>query len=127
MTLLALTTQNRRDISEHAGRCRRFLVTRLDDTGQPGPWQPIELALTDTLHEVHDGLPAPLAGVDVLITRGAGPGLARRLARSGVQVLLTTHTEPAAALQAWRAGELAPAPQVAAEGGCGHEGCGCHH
>jgi predicted Fe-Mo cluster-binding NifX family protein len=127
MTLLALTTQNRRGISDHAGRCRRFLVTRLDASGQPGPWQSVELEKADTLHEVHSGLPAPLAGVEVLITRGAGPGLARRFARSGVQVLLTAHTEPAAALQAWRAGELTPAPHRAAEGACGHDGCNCQH
>ena len=104
-----------------------MLFRSLDAAGRPGPWQAVELALHDTLHEVHDGLPAPLAGVSVLITRGAGPGLARRLARSGVQVLLTAHTDPAAALQAWRRGELAPPPPGQGEGGRADEGCGCGH
>ena len=127
MTLLAFTAQNRRQISDHAGRCRHFLVTRLGETGEPGAWETVSLARHETLHESHAGLPAPLAAVHAVITRGAGPGLARRLARSGVQVLLTEHPDPQAALQAWRAGVLTPVPTSEPAGAGAHGRCSCGH
>lgn len=135
MTLIALTTPNRRQVGEHAGRCRRFLLVHMEGARQIGQPTLVELGLDETLHATRDGLPPALRGVEVLITAGAGPGLARRLAAQGVQVLTTVLTDPAQALQAWAQGGLRPpaldeapaGPASMGDAGCGcHGGCGAH-
>lgn len=128
MTLIALTTQNRCHVSAHAGRCRRFTLARMENGQLQEEPDLVEVDIDHTLHAVHDGLPAPLHGMQVLITGGVGPGLARRLGAQGVQVLVTDLLEPREALQAGSAGVLQPPAQGNASpphGQTGHA-CNCH-
>jgi predicted Fe-Mo cluster-binding NifX family protein len=69
---IAVTSQNRRDITEHARRCRRFRVF----------------------------------GVDVPIASGIGSGLQARLARKGIEAVVTTETDPDRAVALWLAHSL---------------------
>lgn len=123
MVTIAFTTQNRSHITSHAGRCRHFMVRRIDG-GTVGDWELRSIDRTDTLHAAGDALPAALRDIEVLITAGAGPGLVARMARLGVQVIVTDVLLPEQAIAAWMAGTLpvsTPAAR-AGHGGCGH----CH-
>ena len=121
MTTIALTTQNRRHVTPHAGRCRHFMVKRVGD-GCEGEWESRALAKEQTLFSCAEGLPDALRDVDVIITASAGPGLQARLARHGVQLIITDILLPEQALAAWREGHLEvplPPPATApnADGG----------
>jgi predicted Fe-Mo cluster-binding NifX family protein len=106
MTLIALTSQNRRQVTEHAGRCRNFLVYEVqgDHIGEP---RLIELPLGSSLHETAAGQTHPLDAVDVLISASMGDGLRVKLAERGIQACVTDETDPRRALQRYLAGELA--------------------
>lgn len=129
MTTIALTTQNRRHITPHAGRCRHFMVKQVESGGE-SDWESRSLDKDHTLFSQTEGLPDALRDVDVLITAGAGPGLQTRLARLGVQLVITDILLPEQALAAWRDGSLVPLPfpvAPTAHGHCdGHCKCGEH-
>ncbi len=132
---IAVTSQNRKDITQHAGRCRNFRVFDVVDgrvTGQSLRELPKEASFHDSLPHA----PHPLDDVNLLIAGGMGQGLQSRLARKGIASLVTSETDPERAVQLWLAGSL---PQAAAhshsashehhhehdhDGDCGNCGCG---
>ena len=89
---IALTSQNRRDLTAHAGRCRHFVVYDTHSPQLPVQW--LQLPLAGTLHEADPVADHPLAGIDVLITAGAGDCLRQRLARAGIRLAIATTTSP---------------------------------
>lgn len=119
---IAVTSQNRRTVTGHAGRCRRFKLFDPVSCAEVGE---LELPLDGVLHEA-DPVPGhPLALVGTLITTGAGPGLRQRLARLGIAVYLTDNASPADAVREFLAGKPA-VPGVSS--GCDHDqGHGHHH
>ena len=104
---IAVSSQNFRTVTAHAGKARRFIVfdlatpctqrevERLD--------QPRELAL----HE-YRGLDHPLFAMDAVITGGAGDGFVRRLGARGIEVVLTGETDPLQAVHDYVAGIVKP-------------------
>lgn len=102
---IAVTSQNRRDVTEHAGRCRRFWVFEVDGL-RVTDRRLLELPKEASFHEAGSGAAHPLDGVDVLISGGMGEGLRQRLARRGIEALVTTETHPEQAVRAWLAGGL---------------------
>ncbi len=115
MTLIALTCQNRREITEHAGQCRKFLIYDVDGDriGEP---RLLELPKGASFHDTPGHQPHALDGVDLLISGSMGEGLRRKLAQRGIRTLLTTEREPLAAVQRLVQGTLLD------DGGChGHD------
>jgi uncharacterized protein (DUF302 family)/predicted Fe-Mo cluster-binding NifX family protein len=106
MKKIAVTSQNFRTVTGHAGKARRFLI--LDDTGRE--LDRLDLPKEMSFHEWHgaDDAPHPLDGVDVLITAGAGQGFRQRLARRGIRVEATGEGDPATAVRLLLAGQLPP-------------------
>jgi predicted Fe-Mo cluster-binding NifX family protein len=102
---IAITSQNRRDITGHAGRCRNFWLFEVDD-GIVIDSSLVELSKEDSFHDSSPHAPHPLDGIDVLITGGMGDGLRARLARRGIEALVTTETQPELAVKSWLAGCL---------------------
>lgn len=129
---IAVTSQNFRSITGHAGRTRRFLVFDVDSFASVSEINRLDLPKELAMHGFDDSQPHPLDGMDVLITGGAGDGFVRRLARRGVRVVATSETDPETAVHAFLAGCLREArPQLMhdhahGEHG-GHGGCGCQH
>lgn len=115
---IAVASQNRREVTGHAGRCRRFWLFDSTDE-QVRPRELLELPKEQCFHDLAPGIPAPLEGVDVLIAGGMGDGLSARLGRHGIRVVLTDEKDPVRAVQLWLAGKLAEAP--------GGGDCHCHH
>lgn len=126
MVTIAFTTQNRRHITSHAGRCRNFMVKHVNrDT--ISEWEGRSLGKEETLCAGSDALPSVLQDVDILITAGAGPGLQARLARFGVQVIITDVLLPDQAIAAWMADALpaSAAQQRPATNDADETRCGC--
>lgn len=96
---IAVTSQNRKTVTEHAGRCRRFWIYTLEE-GQITDKQLLELSKEESFHESRGDGPHPLDGVDILVTRGMGGGLAQRLARRQIRLEVTEQTDPDQAVQA---------------------------
>lgn len=95
---IAITSQNRRTVTAHAGRCRRFWVYDIED-GEVRERELLELAKTDTLHEVSPGIPGALTGIDVLVSSGMCDNLVARLGRNGIEARQTTCEDPDEALR----------------------------
>ncbi len=109
--MIAVTSQNRKTVTEHAGRCRRFWIYETAGS-EVKDRTLLKLPIEQTLHEHPLGGPHPLDDVHVLITAGMGTGLRERLQRRGILAVATTVTDPDQAVAAWLRGTLpAAAPQ----------------
>jgi predicted Fe-Mo cluster-binding NifX family protein len=122
---IAVTSQDRKTITAHAGMCRRFWIYTVDDGQQSGARTLLELPKEQSLHESYGAGPHPLDAVDVLIAGGMGSGLADRLARRGIRALVTSETDPDSAVAAFVAGRLETLAAQCREGHGHHHHHGC--
>lgn len=118
---IAVGSQNRKTVTEHAGRTRRFAIWHAQADAEPVQGEWIELPRELTFHEFRGEGAHPLDEVDVLIVGSAGPGFARRLAARGVTVVQTAETDPQKAVRDYLAGTLAPAAEHSHDHGQGHD------
>jgi predicted Fe-Mo cluster-binding NifX family protein len=102
---IAVTSQNRRTITEHAGKCRKFWIYAIEQ-GQVVGKELLELPIEQSFHESSPHEPHPLDVVQVLMTAGMGAGLQRRLAAKGITALMTAETDPDQAVAAYLQGTL---------------------
>ena len=96
---IAVSSQNRKTVTEHAGKCRKFWIYETRSGRVTGKTL-LELPIEQSLHETPAGAPHPLDGVDVLITAGIGDGLRQRLGSRGIDALVTSEQNPDAAVAA---------------------------
>jgi predicted Fe-Mo cluster-binding NifX family protein len=116
---IAVTSQNRRQITGHAGRCRNFWIFDVED-GRVAARNLLELPTEASFHDSSPHAAHPLDGIDVLIAGGMGTGLQARLARQGIEAVATTETDPDRAVSLWRAHSLVRAAPHAHEHGADH-------
>lgn len=90
---IAVTSQNFKTITGHAGKARRFLVFSLDENGDTVMEQTLDIPREMSMHEFR-GTTHPLDDFDVLITGGCGNGFRQRMASRGVKVIATSETDP---------------------------------
>jgi predicted Fe-Mo cluster-binding NifX family protein len=129
---IAVTSQNFRTITPHAGRTRRFLVYEAAVEGG----EPVELARLDlpqdmAMHDFRGDGPHPLDAMDVVIAGSFGEGFAARMASRGITVVATGLTDPLAAvndvLTRLRAGDQAFLGAACGHGHSHSHGHGHHH
>lgn len=96
---IAVTSQNRKTITEHAGRCRKFWIYDIEE-GTVKDKHLVELGIEQSFHASHS-LAEPLSGVTVLISASMGAGLHQRLTSYGVQPVITMEENPDAAVAAF--------------------------
>jgi predicted Fe-Mo cluster-binding NifX family protein len=107
---IAVTSQNRRTITEHAGKCRKFWIYEVEK-GQVNSRQLLELPLEQSFHasgaslEIH-----PLDSINVLITASMGAGLQQRLLQNGIKGIITLESDPDRAVHAFLNGRLEQLP-----------------
>lgn len=107
---IAVTSQNFRTITQHAGKARRFLIFEQDAvSGKPVEAGRLELPKEMSMHEFR-GMEHPLFSVDQLVTGSCGQGFMQRMASAGVKVVVTAETDPLVAAEALLAGKPLPAP-----------------
>jgi predicted Fe-Mo cluster-binding NifX family protein len=102
---IALTSQNRKTITGHAGKCRKFWIYEVEHAQIKGRTL-LELPKEQSFHESHGAEPHPLDGVNVLISGGMGAGLQFRLRQRGIDALITPETDPDRAVAAYLTGTL---------------------
>jgi predicted Fe-Mo cluster-binding NifX family protein len=109
---IAVTSQNLRTITGHAGKTRRFIVFEAEPGREPVEVDRLDLPKELSLHAYHgDDHPLYGLGLDVIVTGGAGAGFLQRMARHGIRVVPTAETDISAAVAAVAAGE--PLPEAA--------------
>ncbi len=74
---IAITSQNKKHITGHAGKCRKFWLLEIIDNEVTAK-DLIELPKEDSIR-ARGQLPDDLQGVDRFITSGMGEGMQRRL------------------------------------------------
>ena len=114
---IAITSQNFRTVTGHAGKTRRFLVyngtTAVDMTEVERLDLPAEMAFHGFAGGAH-----PVDGVEVLVTASAGEGFCRKMAERGIRVVTTAETDPRQAAIAVVTDQVIPA--------AAHDACDCH-
>jgi len=103
---IAVSSQNFRTITGHAGKTRRFIIYAA--TGdQVQEVKRLDLPKALSFHEFHGAGAHPIDGVEVIITASCGPGFARRLAARGIRIALAEEkSDPLAAARAYASGRL---------------------
>jgi predicted Fe-Mo cluster-binding NifX family protein len=104
---IAITSQNFRTITPHAGKCRRFLILGRNDQGEIVELDRLDLPKEMSIHEFK-GLQHPVFDTDVLITASAGQGFMRRLKQEHVEVICTSETDPYNAVESFLEGNPLP-------------------
>lgn len=102
---IAVASQNRRDITEHAGRCRKFWIYQIENDAIADK-QLLELTKEQSFHDSSPHDPSPLDDVQVLIAGGLGAGLLRRLEGMNIEAVVTTETDPDRAVECYLNGTL---------------------
>ena len=126
---IAITSQNFREVTGHAGHARRFLVFEVNGPESISLVDRLDLSKEMAIHGFDDRTAHPLYDTDVLITGGAGEGFKQRLAQRGVRVFTTSESNPETAVRAFLAGTLTPPAADCSHDHGDHEsneGCGCH-
>jgi predicted Fe-Mo cluster-binding NifX family protein len=124
---IAVTSQNRREVTEHAGMCRKFWIYEIENA-QTMSKTLLELPKEQLFHESSPMAPHPLDDIAALISGGMGQGLVRRLAAKGISAIVTSEKDPDAAIAALLAGRLAPRePGEGCQCGHGHDHDHHHH
>ena len=90
---IAVCSQNRKTVTGHAGKCRKFWVYRIQG-GQVAGKTLLELPIEQSLHESPADQPHPLDGVHALIAGSMGDGMKQRLIRNGIRGLVTDMQDP---------------------------------
>jgi predicted Fe-Mo cluster-binding NifX family protein len=111
---IAVTSQNRKNVTEHAGRCRKFWIYTVEDD-EVVDKSLLELPKEQAFHESSPHAPHPLDDINVLIAGGMGQGLRQRLERKGVTALVTGEHDPDTAVSRYLADALesaAPRPHA---------------
>ncbi|MBI4809455.1 MAG: nitrogen fixation protein [Nitrosomonadales bacterium] len=102
---IAVTSQNFKRVTGHAGKSRRFIIYDLGTACDTPKVVWLDLPMDMTFHEFSGG-PHPLDDVDVILTASAGPGLVDKLARRGVQLVTCGESEPRKAVRDFLMGEV---------------------
>ena len=130
-TIVAITAQNRKEIFDHAGKCRNFLIYTINDSIIENK-QLLELNKEDTLHESCNSegldLKSKLNNANILLTRGIGSGLINKLARKNIACYKIIETDPDIAIEKLIIGTLEAIATTPSKEGAGCNcSCGGNH
>lgn len=115
---IAITSQNFKSVTNHAGRARRFLVYQVESGQAPVEIERIDLPKEMCIHDLGGQMVAhPLDTVDVLLSASFGAGFARNMARRNVIASLTDESDPIRAIEVY----LADGQRLPGAAGCGHD------
>lgn len=104
----AVTSQNFRTITGHAGKARRFIIYEVQSPDEIAEVTRLDLPITMAIHGFDSRLQHPLDETDILITGSAGDGFVMRMAQRGVRVVRTGETDPMEAIRGCFFGNLKP-------------------
>jgi predicted Fe-Mo cluster-binding NifX family protein len=118
---IAVSSQNFRSITGHAGKSRRFIVYGITPEQAPEEIERLDLPKEMSMHEYHgDDHPLFALELDAIVTSSAGNGFVHRLGRRGIRVITTAETDIDKVLAALAKGEALPAAAPHEHGDDGH-------
>lgn len=122
---IAVTSQNFKTITNHAGKARRFIVY---DVTSPDNIVEIDRLDLDSSMAFHNfnGDKHPIDGVDVLISASFGEGFARKMARRGITASISEDSDILSSIKNYiQHGQHLPQPlhNLDADHNCN---CNCH-
>lgn len=94
---VAVTSQNFRTVTSHAGKTRRFLVFDVVEGESPRETGRLDLPKDMSMHAWNGEGTHPIEAVDAVVTGGCGEGFHRRMERMGLGLVVTEETDPASA------------------------------
>ncbi len=95
---IAVTSQNYRTVTGHAGKTRRFIIYEVDEDGTFREVERLDLPKEMSIHAHPAHEPHPLDSVHYLLTAGCGQGFVNKMEQRGVQVFITDEEDPAKAV-----------------------------
>ncbi len=116
---IAVASQNRRQITDHTGRCRKFWIYEIDNRTVLDKHL-LELPKEQCFHDSSPHDPSPLGDVQVLIAGGMGTGLVRRLTNMGIEAVITPALDPDKAVEKYLKCTLTTKPAEPHEHGHKH-------
>lgn len=119
MLKIAVASQNRREITGHTGRCRKFWLYQVNE-GVILEKKLLEMEKNQSFHETSPQQPSALDHIHVLISAGMGTGLLRRLQENNVEALITNEKDPDKAVSDYINGSLKTLPPEPHEHGQKH-------
>lgn len=109
---VAITSQNKKTVFDHAGKCTRFLVYQIKNNELVNK-SIIEITKEESLHNFFHNdssitkIKNPLEGVNMLLTGGIGDGAIQKLAQVGIATYLIEEKDPDMAIGKLLNGTLA--------------------
>lgn len=107
---IAVTSQNFRTITGHAGKTRRFIIYETKGLEVPVESERLDLPKDMSMHSWQGGS-HPIDVVDILITGGCGEGFIHKMAYRSIKVLRTSETDLMTAITAVVKGQKLPPPE----------------
>ena len=107
---IAVSSNDYRTVSGHAGQAQRWLVFETDANGSPSAGERLDLPPPLVFHRFKGPGRHPLDGVAVIITRFAGDGFQAKMRKRGIEVRQTRETDARKAAADVLVGTLAPPP-----------------
>ena len=124
-TIVAVASQNKKIIFEHAGKCRNFIIYTINNSNIDSK-KILELSKEETLHNTshstNNTIKNTLLDADILLTRGIGSGLIQKLARQNVACYKIEETDPDIAIHKLINGTLEAVAPVSHD----KTGCNCN-
>jgi len=96
---IAVTSQNYRTVTGHAGKTRKFLVYEAAPDGSLEETGRIKLPKEMSMHAHPHDAPHPLDAMDFLVTSGCGQGFVNKMGARGVRVYVTDTEDPRQAVR----------------------------
>lgn len=107
---IAVSSNDYRTVSGHAGQAQRWLIFETDANGLLGDGKRLDLLPTQVFHRFQGPGLHPLDGVAVIVTRFAGEGFLAKMRKRGIEVRQTRETDARKAAAHLLDGTLAPPP-----------------
>lgn len=107
---IAVSSNDYRRVSGHAGQAQRWLVFETGADGAPPVGQRLDLPPPMVFHRFKGPGAHPLDGVALIITRFAGDGFLIKMRKRGIEVRQTRETDASKAVASFLAGSLPPPP-----------------
>jgi 2-polyprenyl-6-methoxyphenol hydroxylase-like FAD-dependent oxidoreductase len=103
---IAVASRDGTTVAGHIGKCRDWILFEVvPGNAEADPvvneLERIELAKALVFHHYKDDQPHPLADCAAVIGASAGESFVRKMARRGIEAILTAEPDPATAVQAW--------------------------
>lgn len=102
---IAVASQNKTSITEHAGHCQRFWIYDIKDNEMIAKTL-LELPPEQSFHNSKPNDSHPLDEVQVVISGGMGKNLVRRLEQKGIEPVVTKETDLDKAVNGYLNGSL---------------------